>query len=79
MDILEYKYPKGSNHVGLGNIRKINSAFEVGTLEEATKAFQDYFLRPGKPHEDRRLASAKELCSIFDTPEWEQECEENNS
>ena len=45
--------------IGEGNAAKLRKIFETGTVEEITKAFEEIWERPGIPHSDRRLASAK--------------------
>lgn len=56
VDILLGTWPKGIAHVGFGNVRKVRKASQEGAVE-ATRAFSDYILRPGKPHMERRIAA----------------------
>jgi hypothetical protein len=58
IDSIQGNYKPGEEYIGFGNARKIREVFESGDVEEATKMFSDRVLRPGKPHLDRRLASA---------------------
>jgi|GWRWMinimDraft_12_1066020.scaffolds.fasta_scaffold96270_1 hypothetical protein len=56
VDILLRQWDKGVAHVGHGNVNKVLAAAEK-SAEEATRAFCDHILRPGKPHMERRLAA----------------------
>ena len=47
------------DEIGRGNAAKLRKIFETGNVEEITKAFEEIWERPGIPHSDRRLASAK--------------------
>jgi hypothetical protein len=47
------------DEIGRGNAAKLRKIFETGTVEEITKAFEEIWERPGVPHSDRRIASAK--------------------
>lgn len=64
VDILMMYWPKGVSHVGRGNVLKVVRAGEIGA-EEATQAFCDHILRPGKPHIERRLAAIKDVYDLI--------------
>ena len=64
MDILSLSWPQGVKHVGRGNVLKVQRAAEMSAVE-ATKAFSDHILRPGKPHMERRLAAAEEVAKLL--------------
>jgi hypothetical protein len=54
-------YKAGRVHMGAGNVKKFKEAAESGDVTEATKAFSQKLLRPGKPHLDRRVNAAKNI------------------
>ena len=54
-------YKEGRKHMGAGNVNKFKEAAESGDVTEATKAFSEKLLRPGKPHLDRRINAAKNI------------------
>lgn len=58
IDSVQGTYKPGAEYMGFGNVKKVNEAFQGDDVEAATKLFSDKILRPGKPHLDRRLASA---------------------
>lgn len=66
VDILLRQWDKGVAHVGHGNVTKVLAAAEK-SAEEATRAFCDHVLRPGKPHMDRRLAAIASVASPLES------------
>jgi len=58
IDSVTGDYKPGAEYTGFGNVKKVNEAFQGDDVEEATKLFSEKILRPGKPHLDRRIASA---------------------
>jgi len=65
VDILLMYWPKGVNHVGRGNVRKVLRAAQE-SAEKATEAFCDHVLRPGKPHLERRLSAVKDVKALIE-------------
>jgi len=47
--------------IGSGNRKKLQAAFKTGNVDLITKEFSKRFLRPGKPHLNRRLKSARKF------------------
>jgi len=45
--------------IGAGNRKKVKEAFDSGDVDRITKEFSNRVLRPGTPHLDRRLNSAR--------------------
>lgn len=66
IDSVTGAYAPGAEYMGYGNVAKVQEAFEGGDVEEATKMFSERILRPGKPHLDRRVASANTTREILD-------------
>jgi hypothetical protein len=58
IDSVQGTYKPGAEYMGFGNVKKVNEAFQGDDVEAATKLFSDKILRPGKPHLNRRIASA---------------------
>jgi len=65
VDIFLMYWPKGVNHVGRGNVRKVLRAAQE-SAEKATEAFCDHILRPGKPHLERRLSAVKDVKALIE-------------
>ena len=55
---LNGSYAAGTDYIGRSNVEQFNATTEVA---EATRAFSELILRPGKPHMDRRLEAARDL------------------
>ena len=49
--------------IGHGNRLKLQEVFESGSPEEVALEFSNRFEKPGVPHNDRRIESAKEIFS----------------
>jgi hypothetical protein len=47
--------------IGSGNRKKLQAAFKTGNVDLITREFSKRFLRPGKPHLNKRLKSAREF------------------
>jgi hypothetical protein len=58
IDSVTGSYKPGAEYMGFGNVKQVNEAFQGDDVEEATKLFSEKILRPGKPHLNRRIASA---------------------
>ena len=59
--VYENIYGKKQKIIGSGNAKKLREIFASDDLEKITKGFQDIFLKPGKPHTDRRMKMAKNV------------------
>ena len=57
--VYENIYGKKQNILGAGNAKKLRDAFESDDPEFVSDKFMEIFLRPGKPHRDRRVNLAK--------------------
>jgi len=64
VDILLRSWKTGVDYVGSGNVSKVLQAAIIGPLE-ATRAFSEHLLRPGKPHMERRIKAAEELMAFI--------------
>jgi hypothetical protein len=64
-DIMLRVWQTGVTYVGSGNVTKVLQAAKKGPLE-ATKALSDHFLRPGKPHMERRIKAAEEMLAFIE-------------
>lgn len=58
IDSVQGTYKPGAEYIGFGNVKQVRKAFEGDDVDLATKMFSEKILRPGKPHLDRRIASA---------------------
>lgn len=65
VDILFRSWKVGVTYIGSGNVTKVLQAADKGPLE-ATRAFSDHILRPGKPHMERRIAAAEEMLAFIE-------------
>ena len=65
VDILFRTWKAGVAYVGSGNVTKVLQAADKSPLE-ATRAFSDHLLRPGKPHMDRRMRAAEEMLAFIE-------------
>jgi len=65
VDILFRSWKTGVDYVGSGNVNRVLQAAEIGPLE-ATRAFSERLLRPGKPHMDRRMKAAEEMLAFIE-------------
>tara|TARA_R110000824_G_scaffold330162_2_gene516952 strand:+ start:3239 stop:3655 length:417 start_codon:yes stop_codon:yes gene_type:complete len=57
--------------IGEGNTKRLRKVFEEGSPERVAKEFQDIWERPGTPHEERRIESARRFKEIYVEPEQE--------
>ena len=57
--VYENIYGKKKNILGAGNAKKLREAFESNDPEFVSDQFMSIFLRPGKPHRDRRVDATK--------------------
>lgn len=64
IDILLRVWKPGVEYIGSGNVLKVFRASEMSD-DEATRAFSDFILRPGKPHMERRLAAVPEVVALI--------------
>jgi hypothetical protein len=65
VDILFRTWKAGVAYVGSGNVTKVLQAADKSPLE-ATRAFSERLLRPGRPHMERRLAAAEEVLAFIE-------------
>ena len=65
VDIFLRVWKTGVTYVGSGNVTKVLQAATLGPLE-ATRALSDHFLRPGRPHLDRRIKAAEEMLAFIE-------------
>ena len=47
--------------IGSGNRKKLQAAFKTGNVDLIKREFSKRFLRPGKPHLNRRLKSSRKF------------------
>lgn len=71
VDILFRSWKAGVDYVGSGNVNRVLQAAEIGPLE-ATRAFSERLLRPGKPHLDRRIRAAEEMLAFIENEKNKQ-------
>lgn len=57
--VYENIYGKKQNVLGAGNAKKLREAFQSDDPEFVSDKFMKIFLRPGKPHRDRRVNLSK--------------------
>ena len=57
--------------IGEGNTKRLRKVFEEGSPERVAKEFQDIWERPGTPHEERRIESARRFKDIYVEPDQE--------
>ena len=64
VDSLSGDYKKGTEWMGYGNVKNFKDVLKKGTASEATQFFSEKFLRPGKPHLDRRIKATEDLLPL---------------
>jgi hypothetical protein len=52
--------------IGSGHRKKLQAAFKTGNVDLITREFSKRFLRPGKPHLNRRLKSARKFAQYIE-------------
>ena len=57
--VYENIYGKKQNIMGAGNAKQLREAFQSDDPEFVSDQFMELFLRPGKPHRDRRVDATK--------------------
>ena len=57
--VYENIYGNQQNILGAGNAKKVREAFKSDDPEYVSDRFMEVFLRPGKPHRDRRVNASK--------------------
>ena len=81
--VYENIYGDLKNIVGEGNAAKIREAFESGDPQEANEVFRTKFLRPGKPHADRRAEKTdfyfEQMKDMFKKDEDEEDEDEDET
>lgn len=58
-------YGKNQKLIGTGNAKKLRNILQDGDVASTAKGFMEIFEKPGKPHVNRRLTSAKNFYDMY--------------